>query len=572
MRRPRVSLGLPLLMRELTEQSSRGRHYVLRTLFATVLLLLGYLFLSDLLASGGNQGGMWSLGNGPELFDLVVELEALGILIFLPAMTCGAIAGEKERNTLSVLLTTRLGPATIVLEKLLSRLFLIFTLLLLSLPLLAVAYSLGGLSLDYMIECVVWLLATSLLVASLSLMCSAWCGSTVSAFFMTYALAFVLYLGGLSFVAVPKVAKAGFGMGTGIPLPTHWALFWGVLVPSAIFFVVTVRCLVRRAAVTPRNFVLSFFRWLDELYNRMNVVTGNIVLTPATSSLPETAPIAWRETAKKSLGTVRYLVRVFVAIELPTAILLIIAAESRFTMGRSAGIGSALWIADWGVAAALISVMCAGIVSGERTRQTLPVLLATPIPGDEIIKQLFAGVRRLIMVLWLPFATIALFDAWYHVGQRFMTQLATTEWLVCSVLELAIYPFLIAWITFYVGAKVRSPLWAIVAALSTVSGVVVVPYLIVWILAVCDLNPGPELGKYVSLASPGMIIVENEFSQATLTMSAVNFLFFGGVLIVVRRLCLRRADRLLGRAEPQLANPQQQSVAPVRDETQMAPA
>jgi hypothetical protein len=59
MRRLRVSLGLPLLMRELAEQSSRGRHYVLRTLFATVLLLLGYLFLSDLLASGGNQGGMW---------------------------------------------------------------------------------------------------------------------------------------------------------------------------------------------------------------------------------------------------------------------------------------------------------------------------------------------------------------------------------------------------------------------------------------------------------------------------------------------------------------------------------
>lgn len=570
MRRPRVSLGLPLLMRELAEQSTRGRHYVLRTLFATVLLLLGYLYVGDLLAFGGNQGGMWSLGNGRALFDRVVMLEALGILIFLPAMTCGAIAGEKERNTLSVLLTTRLGPATIVLEKLLSRLFLILTLLLLSLPLLTLAYSLGGLGLGYMIECLIYLAATSVLVATLSLMCSAWCGSTVSAFFMTYALAFALYLGGFGFVALPRVISVG--LGAGMPLPAPRTLLWGVLLPSAILFLITVRCLVRRAAVTPRNFVLSFFRWLDNLYNRMNVVTGNIVLTPATSSLPDAAPIAWRETAKKSLGTVRYLVRVFVAIELPTAFLLIGAAESRLTIGRAASIGSGLWIVDWCVAAALISVMCAGIISGERTRQTLPVLLATPIPGDAIIKQLFAGVRRLIMVLWLPFITIAAFDMWYHVGQRFMTRESTIAWLACAVLELAIYPFLVAWITFYVGVKVRSPLWAVVAALLTVSGVVVVPYLIVWILTVCDLNVSPTLWQYMSLASPGTIIVANEYSEATLNMTAVNFLVFGSLLIFVRRLCLRRADQLLGRAERQTTPTRLQPVAPVRDEKQMAPA
>jgi ABC-type transport system involved in multi-copper enzyme maturation permease subunit len=568
MRRPRVSIGLPLLMRELAEQASRGRHYVLRTVFATVLLVLGFLYLGDLLAFGGNQGGMWSLGNGPALFNRVIYIETFGILIFLPAMTCGAIAGEKERNTLSVLLTTRLGPTTIVLEKLLSRLFLIFTLMLLSLPLMTVAYSLGGLSLDYMLECLFWLAASSILLASLSLMCSAWCGSTVSAFFMTYALALLFYLGGVGFVVVPNVTRGG----DRIVFPTLWTLFWCVLLPSAIFFAMTVNCLVRRAAVTPRNFVLSFFRWLDALYNRMNVVTGNIVLTPATASLPDAAPIAWRETAKKSLGTVRYLVRVFVAIELPTALLLILAAESRLTIDRAASIGSGLWIADFGVAAALISVMCGGIISGERTRQTLPVLLSTPIPGDQIIKQLFAGVTRLIMVLWLPFLTIAAFDAWYHVGQRFMTPGLTLQWFVCAVLELAIYPFLIAWVTFYVGAKVRSPLWAIVASLSVVSGAIVIPYLFVWILTVCDLNLSRGLWQYVGLASPGMIIIANETSQATFAMTAVNFLVYGSLLIVVRRLCLRRADRLLGRAEPQTAALELQSMAVVRDEKQMATA
>jgi hypothetical protein len=181
-------------------------------------------------------------------------------------------------------------------------------------------------------------------------------------------------------------------------------------------------------------------------------------------------------------------------------------------------------------------------------------------------------VTRLIMVLWLPFLTIAAFDAWYHVGQRFMTPGLTLQWFVCAVLELAIYPFLIAWVTFYVGAKVRSPLWAIVASLSVVSGAVVIPYLVVWILTVCDLNLSRELWQFMGLASPGMIIMANETSQATLPMTAVNFLVYGSLLIVVRRLCLRRADRLLGRAEPQTAALELQSMAAVRDEKQMATA
>jgi hypothetical protein len=176
------------------------------------------------------------------------------------------------------------------------------------------------------------------------------------------------------------------------------------------------------------------------------------------------------------------------------------------------------------------------------------------------------------MVLWLPFLTIAAFDMWYRVGQRYMTPELTITWLVCAALELAIYPFLIAWITFYVGVKVRSPLWAIVAALLTVSGVVVVPYLLVWILTVCNLHPDLELWRYVSLASPATIIVANEYSEATLKMMAVNFLIFGTLLIVVRRVCLQRADELLGRAESRTARRRLQPAAPARDEKQMAPA
>jgi hypothetical protein len=558
--RRRRPFGLPLLIRELSDQAGRLRHYVLRTAVATFLSLLGFLYFWDVLADQGPA----SLGTGPILFEGIVGVEACCILIFVPAMTCGAIAGEKERNTLAVLLTTRLSPATIVLEKLLSRLVLVFSPLLLSLPLLAFAYALGGLSVDHMIAAIVWLLAISVLLATLSLMCSAWCSSTVSAFFMTYVvgIAFcVAVFGGPLRTYVALYVRGG-------NLPGPWILLSGVLLPTVVFFLVTVRCLVRRASVAPQNFILWLFRRLDAIFNRMNVLTGNIVLTRPTAALPGDKPIAWRETAKKSLGTARYLVRVLVAIELPTVCLLYLGAKTNRVTGAS--VGSSLWLIDWCVAAALISVRGGSLVSRERQRQTLPALLATPIPGDQIVTQLFSGVRRLIFVLCVPFATIAGFDYWFHL---FATIWMTPEWLFCAALELAIYPFLIGWVTFYLGARIRSPLWAIMASLMVVAGTFVLPFLALSIespFGYWSFWRQGDLPLYFLLASPSSIIVANEFGKASLPYTCVNFAVYGGLLFGIRRLCLRRADRLLGRVERQAVQPM--PAVPVRQAERIATA
>ncbi len=67
-------------------------------------------------------------------------------MLFVPAIVSGALTAEKERNTLQLLFLTRLGPWTILLEKLLSRLVPVATFLLVSLPLVFIAYLWGGLT------------------------------------------------------------------------------------------------------------------------------------------------------------------------------------------------------------------------------------------------------------------------------------------------------------------------------------------------------------------------------------------------------------------------------------------
>ncbi len=539
MKKRRLQFGLPLLSRELAEQASHARHYVLRCLCAIVMFGVCFFALRDLVVAD-QAAGMMSLGRGAVLVQSVIKTQALMILLFLPAITCGAIAGEKERNTLAILLTTRLGPLTIVLEKLASRLVVVFMLLMLSLPLLAVAYSMGGITLPDLLASVRNLAELSLLVASLSLMCSAWCGSTVSAFFMSYFMAGVLILGSATVIGYSVVLRVG--------QPAPWLAQALILLAPVLFVAIATRCLISRAFVTPRNFILAFFRGLDRLYTRMNVVVGNVELVREKALLPEDKPIAWRETAKKSLGTVRYLVRVLVAIELPTVFLLVIASESpTVNLTQGLGVGSYLWFLTWGIAATLIAVSAASIVSGERTRQTLPVLLSTPMPGGEIVRELFAGVRRLITVLWIPFGTIAVYEYWFHLGANRFGQATIIERLVCALLEMSIYPFLIGWGTFYLGTRVRSALWAVLGSLLAMLTVILLPYagaiLAIW------LDLGPDWARAFAYASPATIVTLNETQGATLTHTCINFAAFGGLTLLIRGRCLRHADRLLGRSE-----------------------
>ena len=300
----------------------------------------------------------------------------------------------------------------------------------------------------------------------------------------------------------------------------------------------------------------------------MNVLTGNIVLTRSRATLPVSKPIAWRETAKKSLGTLRYLVRILVSIELPVFLLLALSSDIRQPMG-DAELDGWLWYIVWGIAASLITVMSGSIISGEQTRQTLPVVLATPLRGDDIVKQLFAGVRRLVFVLWIPLGTIAGYRYWYHLGSYLSNQTPPLDRLVCSLLQMAIYPFLLAWGAFYLGAKIRSPLWAIVSSLSGVAGIVLAPYLVAWILRLSGVAVGLPL--YAYLASPAEIILLNQSGLATAPVVAINFVLYGGLVLALRWHCLRHADRLLGRAEMGRRSSPHESPAPlVREEVATA--
>ena len=186
---------LPLLRRELTELANRRRTYVVRIVGAAVILVLVIYKYHMVLSAKMQQRGAFGisgptqfLGIGQDIFAGVVPQLFAVISLLLPALCCASVTSEKESNTIGTLLLTRLSPGTIVVEKFGSRLIPMLTLLLLTFPVLAHVYALGGVDTDLLIGTIWLLLCQCFLVAAMAIACSAWFASTVSAFICSYAL------------------------------------------------------------------------------------------------------------------------------------------------------------------------------------------------------------------------------------------------------------------------------------------------------------------------------------------------------------------------------------------------
>ncbi len=149
-------IELPLLRRELLEASHKRRTYALRTVIA-VIHVVGFLLYYFSVYSRRGSIRQFS-GEGVDAVYIQIMIDIFAVVLLLPAMACSAIAGEREKQTLGLLLISRIRPFALVIEKLLSRLPPMSTLLLITVPMLGVAFLLGGVELGdvLLILCLQW--------------------------------------------------------------------------------------------------------------------------------------------------------------------------------------------------------------------------------------------------------------------------------------------------------------------------------------------------------------------------------------------------------------------------------
>jgi len=543
--RLRPAARFPLLGKELSEQAGRRRTYVIRFLYGALLFGGGLVILYG--RSGEGVDAAAGLGQGIATFQKIVELQFGAIYVFLPAMTAGALTLEKERDTLTLLFLTTMSPWTILLQKLLSRVIPMLCFVVLSFPLMAAAYSYGGVTTAALYSTMILLVLCIVQVASMALLCSAFCRTTVEAFMATYLLL------GASWLCVPLAIPFDPFRSDAQPIERYIEARCMLLVLSTLCSLLAARvCLTERAFVPPRNVLLQLFQAIDNIFNEWNKVTGGVVLVRDGSRFPDDKPIAWRETAKKSLGTFRYLFRVLVVIELP---ILGIATSVRIGPGDNNSVLSKFLYLVWGVAVAMVAVHAASVVSSERSRQSLDVLLTVPISGTDLLRQKMAGVRRLFRVLFVPFLTIFAFHHWFR-GYGY-----NLSYLLLSVASVYVFLSLTAWLAMWSGLLLRTQMRAVFASLGIASLIGGLPWLIHVLLSRVWGLRLPEVLQWLLELGPASIIQRIEawhtlnraYGDETVWIEAglltSGLCVYAAAAGLLRRYGLRQADRLLGRVE-----------------------
>ncbi len=136
----------PMFSLEMVTSARRTRYFVIRVLYAVVLLLCLLMIYSDNSFSN-READIATIARMSYGFFVAFSIVQLLLVVGLgPAMAAGTIAVERERRTIEHLFVTQLGNAEIVLGKLFARLMQISYLVLVGLPVLALAMLMGGIA------------------------------------------------------------------------------------------------------------------------------------------------------------------------------------------------------------------------------------------------------------------------------------------------------------------------------------------------------------------------------------------------------------------------------------------
>lgn len=177
----------------------RNIKFALTVLFYNLILIGIAVFGFSIAFNAGLQRGV-EYSNAIALYVCLIAIEAGMVMFLVPAFTAGSIAGEREKQTLEILLTTTLKPRQIVWGKLLSSISMVLLLIVSTLPTISIVFTIGGVDIWDLLEFVVVVFVFTLLIGSIGVWASVMMKRTVQA--TVFAYGGIIMLCGVSVMIV----------------------------------------------------------------------------------------------------------------------------------------------------------------------------------------------------------------------------------------------------------------------------------------------------------------------------------------------------------------------------------
>lgn len=224
------SLRLPLILT------------VFNGILCAVALLNMYSVVSQVRATATIQYSSFM-----EIYEFVATIEFILLTFIVPAVTASSISGERERQTLELMLTTQMTPGQIVSGKLMSALSTLMLLVISSFPAIMLVFVFGGITLSDVVALLLCYTAVALFGGGLGIFLSAAFKRSTIATVVTYGV-LVTVVGGTYFVnrfvlglSASRLANyaMNYGIGRSTAQPTSGNFVYLMLFnPAATFYTI----------------------------------------------------------------------------------------------------------------------------------------------------------------------------------------------------------------------------------------------------------------------------------------------------------------------------------------------
>lgn len=182
----------PVLKKELKVKMRSWKVAILIGSYNLVLVLLT-IFIIKLTMN--NNLGIVQQENIFLTYSFIVAAQFGLITLIVPALTAGSISGERERQTLDILLSTTLEHRSIILGKLFSSLSQIILLIVSSIPVFSIIFLYGGIGLAGLLQVFLFYILLAITLGSVGIFFSTFIKKSTAANVLTYAVIVFLYLG-----------------------------------------------------------------------------------------------------------------------------------------------------------------------------------------------------------------------------------------------------------------------------------------------------------------------------------------------------------------------------------------
>lgn len=201
----------PVLDKEFRLRMRTPRSAVALLAYVLVMGFLAMGIIYVLTSNGMSSSGRFDPTVSRMIFYVLSFAQLVMIAFMTPALTAGVISGEREKQTLGMLLTTQQSSATIILSKLVSSLSFMTLLIVATLPVYSIVFLYGGVSPKQLFVLFLFYLFVMLLLGSLGIFFSTLFKRTMIAVIVTYGVGLMIFLGtGLIYLFAMGMAQARY--------------------------------------------------------------------------------------------------------------------------------------------------------------------------------------------------------------------------------------------------------------------------------------------------------------------------------------------------------------------------